>query len=95
MRRKVYGNLQAPEPWNDPGEVEKIEVEGADGSATMTDDVVDEVLEELIESLITKLRESVKESQSKTYAQQLTEENEVLSADYSRNTKKKFSPKNY
>ena len=37
------------EPWIDPGEV-TIESEGADGSATMTEDVVEEILEELIEA---------------------------------------------
>ena len=37
------------EPCIDPGEV-TIESEGADGSATMTEDVVEEILEELIEA---------------------------------------------
>ncbi len=55
-----------PEPWDDPGEVEpepEVAMEGADGSATVTEADIAEVLEILIESN-NETRETVKEKAS-------------------------------
>jgi len=64
--KKGLWKFKAPE-WKNPG-VEEVEMEGADGSATISEDDVAEILEVLIEA-DKEARETVKESQSKTYAE--------------------------